>query len=139
MFPLKLAVHPDCGVLTIVVRDANVKPLRQIGSESQEMIARARAGRVRPADIEGSTFTVSNMGMFNVDHFIAIINPPEAAILAVGSVRQDPVVQDGEIVIGQRMKVTLSADHRVTDGAEAARWLQAFAQLMEQPLQLVIS
>ncbi len=134
-----VAVAVDDGLLTVVVRDANVKPLRQIGSESREMIARARAGRVRPDDIEGSTFTVSNMGMFNVDHFIAIINPPEAAILAVGSVRQDPVVQDGEIMIGQRMKVTLSADHRVTDGAEAARWLQAFAQLMEQPLQLVIN
>jgi pyruvate dehydrogenase E2 component (dihydrolipoamide acetyltransferase) len=134
-----VAVAVDDGLLTVVIRDANVKPLRQIGNDSREMIARARAGRVRPDDIEGSTFTVSNMGMFTVDHFIAIINPPEAAILAVGSVRQDPVVQEGEVVIGQRMKVTLSADHRVTDGAEAARWLQAFAQLMEQPLQLVIS
>jgi len=134
-----VAVAVDDGLLTIVVRDANLKPMRQIGSEAREMIARARAGRVRPEDIEGSTFTVSNMGMFDVDHFIAIINPPEAAILAVGSVRQDPVVEEGNIVIGQRMKVTLSADHRVTDGSEAARWLQAFARLMEQPLQLVIS
>jgi pyruvate dehydrogenase E2 component (dihydrolipoamide acetyltransferase) len=134
-----MAVAVDDGLLTVVIRDANLKPLRQIGSEAREMVARARAGRVRPDDIEGSTFTVSNMGMFDVDHFIAIINPPEAAILAVGSVRQDPVVVNGKIVIGQRMKVTLSADHRVTDGAEAARWLQAFAKLMQEPLQLVIS
>ena len=79
------------------------------------------------------------MGMFDVDHFIAIVNPPEAAILAVGSVRQAPVVEEGRIVIGQRMKMTLSADHRITDGAEAARWLQTFAQLLAQPLQLLIS
>jgi pyruvate dehydrogenase E2 component (dihydrolipoamide acetyltransferase) len=133
-----VAVAVDDGLLTVVIRDANLKPLQQIGSEGRTMIARARAGRVRPEDIEGSTFTVSNMGMFDVDHFIAIINPPEAAILAVGSVSQVPVVEEGKVVIGQRMKVTLSADHRITDGAEAASWLQAFAQIMEHPLQLVI-
>ncbi len=133
-----IAVAVEDGLLTIVVRDADLKPLRQIGSEARAMIDRARSGRVRPEDIEGSTFTVSNMGMFDADHFIAIVNPPEAAVMAVGSVRQVPVVQEGKIVIGQRMKVTLSADHRITDGAEAARWLQAFAQLLARPLQLVI-
>jgi len=121
------------------VRDADQKAMRQIGSESRIMIERARAGRVRPEDIQGSTFTVSNMGMFDVDHFIAIINPPEAAIMAVGSVQQVPVVEDGKVGIGRRMKVTLSADHRITDGAEAARWLQSFAQILAQPLQLVVS
>jgi pyruvate dehydrogenase E2 component (dihydrolipoamide acetyltransferase) len=102
------------------------------------MIARARQGRVRPQDIEGSTFTLSNLGMFDIDHFIAIINPPEAAILAVGSVRQIPVVDGDSIETGMRLKVTLSADHRVTDGVEAARWLQAFRAILEHPLQLVV-
>ena len=134
-----VAVAVEDGLLTIVVHDADLKPLRQIGSEARGMIERARAGRVRPEDIEGSTFTVSNMGMFDVDHFIAIVNPPEAAVMAIGSVQQVPAVEGGKIVIGQRMKVTLSADHRVTDGAEAARWLQEFARLLEQPLQLAIS
>jgi pyruvate dehydrogenase E2 component (dihydrolipoamide acetyltransferase) len=134
-----VAVALEDGLLTVVVHDADQKAIRQIGSESRIMIERARAGRVRPEDIEGSTFTVSNMGMFDVDHFIAIVNPPEAAIMAVGSVQQVPVVEDGKLAIGRRMKVTLSADHRITDGAEAARWLQSFAQMLEQPLQLVVS
>jgi pyruvate dehydrogenase E2 component (dihydrolipoamide acetyltransferase) len=133
-----VAVAVEDGLMTIVLHDADLKPLRQIGSETRTMIERARAGRVRSEDIEGSTFTVSNMGMFDVDHFIAIVNPPEAAILAIGSVRKVPIVEDGKILIGQRMKVTLSADHRVTDGAEVARWLQSFVQIMEQPLQLAI-
>jgi pyruvate dehydrogenase E2 component (dihydrolipoamide acetyltransferase) len=134
-----VAVAMDDGLMTIVIHDADLKPLRQIGSESSAMIERARSGRVRSEDIEGSTFTVSNMGMFDIDHFIAIVNPPEAAILAVGSVRKVPVVEEDKLVVGQRMKVTLSADHRVTDGAEVARWLQAFVQIMEQPLQLALS
>ena len=83
------------------------------------MVTRARDGRVRPEDVEGSTFTISNLGMFGVDDFIAIINPPESAILAIGGVRDVPVVVDGEIVPGKRMKVTLSADHRVADGVQA--------------------
>jgi pyruvate dehydrogenase E2 component (dihydrolipoamide acetyltransferase) len=102
------------------------------------MVGRARAGRVRPEDIEGSTFSVSNMGMFEVDHFIAIINPPEAAILAVGSVRETPVVREGALAAGKRMKMTISADHRVTDGAEAARFLQAVRELLEHPIRLIL-
>ena len=128
----------DNGLLTVVVRDADVKPLSVVSQEARQVIERARSNRVRPDDIEGSTFTVSNLGMFDVDHFIAIVNPPEAAILAIGSVRQEPVVKDGEFVIGKRMKVTISADHRVTDGAEAAQWLQAFRAFMEEPLQLLL-
>ncbi len=133
-----VAVAVEDGLLTVVVRDADLKPLRLIAEESKAMIDHARAGKVRPEEIEGSTFTVSNLGMYDVDHFIAIINPPEAAILAVGSVRDVPVVEDGEIVIGRRLKVTLSADHRVTDGAEAAEWLRVFSAIMEQPLRLLI-
>lgn len=133
-----IAVAVEGGLLTVVVREADRKPLRVISQESREMAARARAGRVRPDDVEGSTFTVSNLGMFDVDDFIAIINPPEAAILATGSVRKVPVVVDDRLEIGLRLKVTLSADHRVTDGAEAARWLQQFRLMIESPLRLAV-
>jgi pyruvate dehydrogenase E2 component (dihydrolipoamide acetyltransferase) len=133
-----IAVAVENGLLTVVVQDADLKPLAVVSQQARQVIERARANRVRPDDVEGSTFTVSNLGMFDVDHFIAIINPPEAAILAIGSVRQEAVVVDGEISVGQRLKVTISADHRVTDGAEAAQWLQAFRSLMEQPLQLLL-
>lgn len=133
-----VAVAVDDGLLTVVVREADRKPLQLISTEVREMAARARAGRVRPSDIEGSTFSVSNLGMFDVESFIAIINPPEAAILAVGSVRETPVVQDGALRPGKRMKVTLSADHRVTDGAEAARWLQVLREYLEHPLRLAL-
>jgi pyruvate dehydrogenase E2 component (dihydrolipoamide acetyltransferase) len=102
------------------------------------MAGRARSGKVRPDDIEGSTFSVSNLGMFDVEHFIAIINPPEAAILAVGSVREIPVIKDGQVVPGMRMKATISVDHRVSDGAEAAQFLQALAGYLETPLRLLI-
>jgi len=133
-----IAVAVDQGLLTIVVRDADRKPLRQLAQEAQIAIGRARAGRVRPDDVEGSTFTVSNLGMFDIDHFIAIINPPEAGILAIGSVRNVPVIKNGEIVPGKRLKVTLSADHRVTDGAEAARWLDVLKTYLEDPLLLLL-
>jgi pyruvate dehydrogenase E2 component (dihydrolipoamide acetyltransferase) len=133
-----VAVAVEDGLLTIVVRDADLKPLRIISSETRQMVERARVGRVRPEDIEGSTFTVSNMGMFDVDHFIAIINPPEAAILAAGSVQDVPVVHEGKVIPGQRMKCTMSADHRITDGAEAARWLQVFKNYIERPLHLLL-
>lgn len=133
-----IAVAVEEGLLTVVVKNADLKSIRQISSEVRAMVARTREGKVRPEDIEGSTFTVSNLGMFDVDHFIAIINPPEAAILAIGSVRQVPVVREGEIVPGLRLECTVSADHRVTDGAEAARWLQVFKNYMEQPLKLML-
>ena len=133
-----VAVAVDQGLLTIVARQADRKPLRMLSAETRTMAQRAREGKVRPDDVEGSTFTVSNLGMFDVDHFIAIINPPEAAILAIGSVREVPLLEEGALVTGKRMKVTLSADHRVTDGAEAARWLQVFKRYIEQPLLMLI-
>ena len=102
------------------------------------MVAWARAGKVRNEDIEGSTFSISNLGMYDVEDFIAIINPPEAAILAVGSVKQVPVVENGEIKVGTRLKATISADHRVTDGAEAARFMQAVGEFLENPLRLLL-
>ncbi|HWQ04656.1 MAG TPA: dihydrolipoamide acetyltransferase family protein [Longilinea sp.] len=133
-----VAVAMDAGLMTVVVKDADQKPLRVIATEVKEMVARARAGKVRPEDIEGSTFSISNLGMFDVEHFIAIINPPEAAILAVGSAKQVPVIKDGQVSIGTRMKATISADHRVTDGAEAARFMQALALNLEQPMRLML-
>jgi pyruvate dehydrogenase E2 component (dihydrolipoamide acetyltransferase) len=133
-----VAVAVENGLLTVVCRDADQKPLRQISLELKAMAARAREGKVHPGDIEGSTFSVSNLGMFDVENFIAIINPPEAAILAVGAARQVPVAEDGEIRIGQRMKATISVDHRVSDGAEAARFMQALALYLEEPLRLLV-
>ncbi|MBM2843996.1 MAG: pdhC [Anaerolineales bacterium] len=132
------AVAVDGGLLTVIVRDTDLKSVPAISSELRLLVARARDGRVRPEDIEGSTFTVSNLGMYEVDEFIAIINPPEAAILAVGAAREVPVVEGGQVVPGWRMKVTLSADHRVTDGAEAARWLQHLRTYLEHPLRLFL-
>lgn len=133
-----VAVAVEGGLLTVVCKDADRKSLRQISTEVKSMASRARDGKVRPDDIEGSTFSISNLGMFDVESFTAIINPPEAAILAVGSVLNIPVVQHGEIVPGQRMKATISVDHRVSDGAEAAQFLQSLAAYMEEPLRLML-
>ncbi len=133
-----VAVALDDGLMTVVTKDVDGKPIRQLSTELRELVARARSGKVRPGDIEGSTFTVSNLGMFQVDHFIAIINPPEAAIMAVGSVRDEAVVVNGQVVPGKRLQVTLSADHRVTDGAEVARWLQVFRQYVENPVHTLV-
>lgn len=132
------AVAVEGGLLTVVQKDTDSSTISKIAADHKAMIQRAREGKVKPEDVEGSTFTVSNLGAFDVDHFIAIINPPEAAILAVGTASQVPVVVDGEIKIGTRMKATISADHRVTDGAEAARYMQTFKGIMEQPMRLLI-
>lgn len=133
-----VAVALESGLMTIVCKDADYKSLGLISQEVKEMVARARAGRVRPEDIEGSTFSISNLGMFEVEHFVAIINPPEAAILAVGSVKEVPVVENGVIKAGLRMKMTLSADHRITDGAEAARFMQALKNYLEKPALILL-
>jgi pyruvate dehydrogenase E2 component (dihydrolipoamide acetyltransferase) len=132
------AVSVPGGLMTVVTRDADQKPLLLISRELREMAGRARSGKVRPQDIEGSTFSVSNLGMYAVDEFLAIINPPEAAILAVGSAMQEPVVENGEIKVGWRMRVTISVDHRVSDGAEAAQFMQALAQMIENPMRLLL-
>lgn len=132
-----VAVAVENGLLTIVVKNADQKPLSKISSEMKEMAARVRDGKVRNDDIEGSTFTISNLGMFDVEDFTAIINPPEAAILAIGSALQVPVVNNGVLAVGWRVKATLSADHRITDGAEAARFMQHLALYLEQPWRLL--
>jgi pyruvate dehydrogenase E2 component (dihydrolipoamide acetyltransferase) len=133
-----VAVAVEGGLLTVAHKDTDQKPLRQISAEVKAMVARAREGKVKPDDIEGSTFSVSNMGMFDVEHFIAIINPPEAGILAVGSALEVPVVENGAIVPGWCMKATLSVDHRVSDGAEGARFMQALAGYLENPVRMLV-
>jgi pyruvate dehydrogenase E2 component (dihydrolipoamide acetyltransferase) len=132
------AVAVEGGLLTVVQKDTDKTPLAQIAADNKAMIGRARSGKISPNDVTDGTFTVSNLGPFDVENFIAIVNPPEAAILAVGSSRQVPVVVDGQLAVGTRMKATISADHRVTDGAEAARYMQRFKAILEAPLNLLL-
>jgi pyruvate dehydrogenase E2 component (dihydrolipoamide acetyltransferase) len=132
------AVAVEGGLLTIVQKGTDGTSISKIAQDHKEMIGRAREGRVKPEDVEGATFTVSNLGAFDVEHFVAIINPPHAAILAVGSAKQVPVVVDGELTVGTHMKATISADHRVTDGVEAAQFMQALKAVLEDPLRLLI-
>ncbi len=129
-----MAVAIEDGLITPVLRDADVKPLEEISEEARTLAERARARKLQPNEYTGATFSISNLGMMGIDEFAAIINPPEAAILAVGAVRQVPVVVDGALATGWRMKVTLSVDHRVTDGAAGARFLQTFRRYLEHPL-----
>lgn len=131
-----IAVAIDDGLVTPVIRDADRKTLGQIANQARELAARARDRKLRPEEMTGATFTVSNLGMFGVREFAAIINPPEGAILAVGTVRREPVVRGDAVVIGQRMSLTLSCDHRVIDGAIGARLLQALVQILERPISL---
>jgi pyruvate dehydrogenase E2 component (dihydrolipoamide acetyltransferase) len=133
-----IAVAVEGGLLTVVNRNTDQLPLRQISADVKRMVAGAREGKVRPDDIEGSTFSISNMGMFDVENFAAIINPPEAGILAVGSAREVPVVENGEIKPGWRMKATISVDHRVSDGAEAAQFMQKLAEFLENPIRMLV-
>lgn len=133
-----VAVAVEGGLLTVVSKDADLKPIRLIAREIREMVGRAREGKVRPEDIEGSTFSISNLGMYGIESFSAIINPPEAAILAVSAVQDVPMVVDGELTVGSQMKASISADHRVTDGAEAAEFMRVLAEYLEEPMRLLI-
>jgi pyruvate dehydrogenase E2 component (dihydrolipoamide acetyltransferase) len=132
-----MAVAVEDGLITPVVRNAHAKGLREIAAESTDLAERARARKLRPEEYTGSTFSVSNLGMFDIEHFTAVINPPEAGILAVGSIVQQPVVHGGQVVARRRMRVTLSCDHRVIDGASGARFLQTLKQMLENPLAMV--
>jgi pyruvate dehydrogenase E2 component (dihydrolipoamide acetyltransferase) len=133
-----IAVALDQGLITPVLRDCDVKPLARIAVESRDLADRARGGKLRVQELSGATFSISNLGMYDVEEFSAIINPPEGAILAVGSVLQKPVVEDGELRVGRRMKMTISCDHRVMDGAMGARFLQDVKRLLEEPLRLLV-
>jgi pyruvate dehydrogenase E2 component (dihydrolipoamide acetyltransferase) len=133
-----VAVAVDEGLLVPVVRNADTKGLSQIATEVKAYAQKAKDKKLQPSDWEGSTFTISNLGMFGIDQFTAIINPPDACILAVGGISQEPIVKDGQIVPGNIMKVTLSCDHRVVDGATGAAFLQTLKSLLEEPLRMLV-
>jgi pyruvate dehydrogenase E2 component (dihydrolipoamide acetyltransferase) len=133
-----VAVAVEEGLLVPVVRFADTKSLSQIAAEVKDFAQKAKDKKLQPADWEGSTFTISNLGMFGIDEFTAIINPPDACILAIGGIQQIPVVKNGAVVPGNVMKVTLSCDHRVVDGATGAAFLQTLKQLLEEPLRMMV-
>ena len=133
-----VAVAIEDGLITPVVRAADQKPLSDIAAEVRELAEKARARKLQPEEYTGASFSVSNLGMFGIDEFTAIINPPEGAILAVGAVTPKPVVRDDEIVVRQLMRVTMSCDHRVIDGATGAKFLQTFKKILENPLYLIV-
>jgi pyruvate dehydrogenase E2 component (dihydrolipoamide acetyltransferase) len=133
-----MAVALEQGLIVPVIRNADQRRILDLARESQRLAELARTGKLRPEDFSGGTFTVSNLGMFDVDSFTAVINPPESAILAVGSITPTPVVIDGQVVVRDRMKMTLSSDHRAIDGATAARFLQEVKRLLEEPFGLLV-
>jgi pyruvate dehydrogenase E2 component (dihydrolipoamide acetyltransferase) len=133
-----VAVALDEGLITPVLRDCHAKPLAQIAVEARDLAERARNRKLRAQELSGATFSISNLGMFDVAEFSAIINPPEGAILAVGSVRRVPVADDAGLGVGRRMMLTISCDHRVMDGAMGARFLQDVKRLLEEPLRLLV-
>ena len=135
---INVAVALDGGLIAPFIADADQKSLGAISRASKDLIGRAKNGGLKPEEYQGGTFTISNLGMLDVDEFIAVINPPQAAILAVGAIVRTPVVSGEEIVIGQRMKLTIAADHRAVDGAEVARFLQTVRGYLERPLTLAL-
>ena len=133
-----VAVAVEEGLLVPVVRFADGLSLSQIAMQVKDYAQKAKDKKLQPSDWEGSTFTISNLGMFGIDQFTAIINPPDACILAVGGISQEPIVKDGQIVVGNIMKVTLSCDHRVVDGATGSAFLQTLKSLLEEPLRMLV-
>ena len=133
-----VAVAIEDGLITPVVRAADQKSLSQIAGEVRELAERARSKKLKPEEYTGATFSISNLGMFGIDEFTAVINPPEGAILAVGAMTPKPVVRDNQVVVKQMMRVTMSCDHRVIDGATGAKFLQMFKKILENPLYLVV-
>ena len=133
-----VAVAIEDGLITPVVRAADQKSLSQIAAEVRELAERARSRKLKPEEYTGATFSISNLGMFGIDEFTAVINPPEGGILAIGAMTPKPVVRDNEIVIRQMMRVTMSCDHRIIDGATGAKFLQTFKKILENPLYLVV-
>ncbi|PTL35408.1 dihydrolipoamide acyltransferase [Candidatus Methylomirabilis limnetica] len=133
-----IAVALEEGLINPVLRDCGRKSLAQIARETKSLVERARAQKLRPEEYAGATFTISNLGMYEIEEFTAIINPPEAAILAIGRIQSKPVIVDGGVQIGQRMRMTLSCDHRAVDGMTGAIFLQEVKRLLEHPLDLVL-
>ncbi len=134
---ISIAVAVPDGLLTPVVRDADRKGVAEIGREVRELAARARDKKLKPEEMSGGTFSISNLGMYGIEDFAAVINPPEGAILAVGAVREEPVVKDGQVVPGRRMRMTLSCDHRVVDGAVGAEYLAALRRILVSPIVML--
>jgi pyruvate dehydrogenase E2 component (dihydrolipoamide acetyltransferase) len=135
---IAVAVALEDGLVTPVLRNCERKGIFQLNAELRDLVDRARNRRLKAEEYQGATFTISNLGMFGVEDFVAIINPPEGAILAVGSIVEKPVVRNGQIVVGHTMKVTLSSDHRIIDGAVAARFLQDLKRLLENPALMLL-
>jgi pyruvate dehydrogenase E2 component (dihydrolipoamide acetyltransferase) len=135
---LGMAIQAEDGLLVGVIHGADAKSLTQIARESKDLYEKIRAGRRAPEDVGGATFTTSNLGQWGIDEFQAVINPPQAGILAVGAAAPKAVVRDGQVVSRTMMRVTISADHRVVDGVYAARYLQELKRLLENPLSLVL-
>jgi len=133
-----VAIAVEEGLIVPVVRYADMKSLSQINQEVKAFAEKAKIRKIQPEETQGNTFTVSNLGMFGIEEFTAIINPPDACILAVGTIVEKPVVRDGMIVVGQRMKMTLSCDHRVVDGATGARFLETLKGILEDPIRLLV-
>ena len=133
-----VAVAIDEGLMVPVLRNADLKSLTALKLEIKELAGKARERKLQPEEMSGNTFTISNLGMFDIDEFTAIINPPDACILAVGSIVQKPIVENGEITIGNMMKVTLSCDHRIVDGAKGAAFLQTLKLYLENPVRILL-
>jgi pyruvate dehydrogenase E2 component (dihydrolipoamide acetyltransferase) len=133
-----VAVAVEEGLLVPVVRFADSKTLSHIATEVKEMANKAKNKQLQPKDWEGNTFTISNLGMFGIEEFTAIINPPDSCILAVGGIKQTPIVKNGEIVPGNVMKVTLSCDHRVVDGAIGSAFLKTLKEYLEDPVRILV-
>ena len=134
---ISVAVAIDDGLVTPVVRQADRKSVVEISAEVRDLAKRARSRQLTPDEMMNGTFSISNLGMFQIDEFAAVINPPEGAIMAVGGIRSEPVVRDGQVVPGKKMKITLSCDHRVVDGAVGAEYLAALRKVLEQPTQIL--
>ncbi|MGB5547724.1 MAG: pyruvate dehydrogenase complex dihydrolipoamide acetyltransferase [Polyangiales bacterium] len=135
---ISIAVAVDDGLMTPVLRDADRKGVSQIAEEVRNLAERARERKLQPEDMSNGTFSISNLGMFGIEEFTAVINPPEGAILAVGTIRSEPVVQDDAIVPGRRMRFTMSCDHRIIDGATGAKFMAAFKRIVESPVSMLL-
>lgn len=133
-----VAVAVPEGLVVPVIRHADKKGLQAIGAEVREFAGKAKEKKIQPSDMEGNTFTISNLGMFGIEHFTAIVNPPDACILAVGAIRDEVVVKNGNIQAGKRMKLTLSCDHRVVDGAKGSAFLQTLKNHLEEPISIIL-
>jgi pyruvate dehydrogenase E2 component (dihydrolipoamide acetyltransferase) len=135
---ISVAVAVDEGLMTPVVRDADRKGIARIAEEVRDLAERARERKLQPEEMTNGTFSISNLGMFGIEEFTAVINPPEAAILAVGTIRKEPIIEDEELTIGRRMRFTMSCDHRVVDGATGAKFLGALKRVLEAPLTMLL-